>query len=152
MQTKYDEFDLNGYENPMKTAVSCCLYEHTIENCPYTNWNYYICYRDRSSIYPNDCDIEIINLKTALKIAPNPFNPSTTISFELTKNEEKVDVIIYNLRGQKVKTFCFYETEKGKVVWHGENDCGKNVSSGIYLCAIMVKGKTLMTKKIVMQK
>ena len=44
---------------------------------------------------------------------PNPFNPSTTISFELnTENTEDTKLMIYNLRGQKVK----YPSLLGKIL------------------------------------
>lgn len=35
---------------------------------------------------------------------PNPFNPTTTISFELSQNLENINLEIYNIKGQKVKT------------------------------------------------
>ncbi len=64
---------------------------------------------------------------------PNPFNPSTTISFY---NEAKghVNLAIYNLLGQKVKTLIDWEMASGPqdVLWDGTDNNGENVSSGIY--------------------
>ena len=69
---------------------------------------------------------------------PNPFNPSTTISFNLTTEiTESTELVIYNLKGQKVKTFTFPNgglgTSEQNVVWNGEDDSGKPVSSGVYV-------------------
>lgn len=64
---------------------------------------------------------------------PNPFNPSTTISFY---NEAKghVNLAIYNLLGQKVKTLIDWEMAPGQqdVLWDGTDNNSENVSSGIY--------------------
>lgn len=64
---------------------------------------------------------------------PNPFNPETTISFSIPKYS-KVEISIYNIKGQKVKTIAKKDFEKGihKVIWNGKDIAGKSVSSGIY--------------------
>lgn len=65
---------------------------------------------------------------------PNPFNPSTTIKYEL-KDAGPVALKIYNMLGQEVRTLvAAIETAGYKtVVWDGRNDSGGMVSSGIYL-------------------
>ena len=64
---------------------------------------------------------------------PNPFNPETTISFSIPQNG-KVDISIYNIKGQKIKTLADGNLRIGhhKVIWNGKNENGKLVSSGIY--------------------
>ena len=64
---------------------------------------------------------------------PNPFNPSTNIKFSL-KTDSKVSLMIYNIRGQKVRTLVNDNLQAGhhSVVWDGRDDSGKNVSSGVY--------------------
>jgi hypothetical protein len=65
---------------------------------------------------------------------PNPFNPETTISFTLN-SETKVDLKIYNIRGQVVKTLLNNTLNHGehRVVWDGKDDQGAQVGSGVYL-------------------
>ncbi len=68
---------------------------------------------------------------------PNPFNPETEIHFSIKGTEgEMVDasLVIYNIKGQRVKElFSQHQaTERDKVVWHGTDDSGKPVASGVY--------------------
>jgi len=72
---------------------------------------------------------------------PNPFNPSTTISFSLPI-ESRIDLIIYNIKGQKVKTLMDAYTGKGifEVNWNGKDEMGKSVSSGQYLIKLKQNG------------
>ena len=82
-------------------------------------------------------DENIIPAKIDLNCFPNPFNPSTTFSFSLP-NDGKVNLSIYNTKGQKVNTLINHNLEKGKhsVVWNGKDEADKPVSSGVYLYKI----------------
>ncbi|MBL7149962.1 MAG: T9SS type A sorting domain-containing protein [Candidatus Cloacimonetes bacterium] len=64
---------------------------------------------------------------------PNPFNPSTTILFDLPQ-DSKVKITIYNIKGQKVKTLVNEVLPAGEhsIVWNGRDSNGKQVGSGIY--------------------
>ncbi|MDP3114021.1 MAG: C25 family cysteine peptidase [Candidatus Cloacimonadaceae bacterium] len=68
---------------------------------------------------------------------PNPFNPSTNISFNLPI-KSIVNLTIFNLKGQKVKTLVNAELPSGKhdIVWNGKDENSSPVSSGIYLYRI----------------
>ena len=65
---------------------------------------------------------------------PNPFNPSTTISYEVPKSG-RVKLVIYNLLGQEVRTLVDENIESGfyTVVWDGADTFGRQVASGIYI-------------------
>lgn len=71
---------------------------------------------------------------------PNPFNKTTTISFSTTENTENTELVIYNLKGQKVKSLINQNIEAGQhsVIWDGTDDCGKTVSSGMYFYQLKV--------------
>jgi len=64
---------------------------------------------------------------------PNPFNPSTTISYSV-KEPAVVSLVIYNLKGQKVKTLVNEAKASGhfQIVWNGKDDSDRPVSSGVY--------------------
>jgi hypothetical protein len=77
---------------------------------------------------------------------PNPFNPSTTIAFEIPK-ALNIELIVYNVLGQKVKTIVNRKFQPGAhhVVWDATNDLNLKVSSGTYIFLIFAKSdnKTL---------
>ncbi len=68
---------------------------------------------------------------------PNPFNPSTTISFQLA-TPSPVILKIYNNLGQEVRTLVnsLFETGNHSISWDGRNNIGKQVLSGVYLYRI----------------
>jgi Secretion system C-terminal sorting domain len=88
---------------------------------------------------------------------PNPFNPSTTISFELnTTDAQDAKIEIYNLKGQKVKNFPVILSgvegrEEVKVVWDGTDQTGKHVSSGVYFAKLKA-GNRIATRKMLLMK
>jgi hypothetical protein len=83
---------------------------------------------------------------------PNPFNPSTTISFALPK-AGLVELDIYNIRGQKVKSLLNENFTSGNhtISWHGMNDCGSTVASGVYFARISSNGKTSSRKLVLLK-
>lgn len=84
---------------------------------------------------------------------PNPFNPETTISFSIPE-DSKVNLSIYNIKGQKVKTLINAELEKGlhDVIWNSKDNSGKTVASGVYFYKFDVNGKTKNLKKMLLLK
>ncbi|MFH2049530.1 MAG: C1 family peptidase [bacterium] len=79
---------------------------------------------------------------------PNPFNPTTTIEYTIPVKSE-VDISIFNLLGQRVKTIVNGEESAGEhsVSWDGTDFSGSRVASGIYLYRI-VAGDNTQTKKM----
>jgi hypothetical protein len=65
---------------------------------------------------------------------PNPFNHETLIEFSLVRSAQ-VSLVIYNIRGEKVKTLMDKEKPAGAYTlkWDGTNQSGEPVASGIYL-------------------
>jgi len=98
-----------------------------------------------NTVEPSECI-------TNITCYPNPFNPTTTISFNLNKLS-KVDLSIYNLKGQKVKTITSEILSEGhhNYVWNGTNQKGNNVSSGVYFYKLIFND-SIYTKKILMLK
>ncbi len=88
---------------------------------------------------------------------PNPFNPETTISFNLTtentESTKNTELMIYNMKGQKVKQlFKGHLTTGGySFSWNGTDDEGKPVSSGLYLYKLKV-GDQEFSKKMLLLK
>ena len=84
-----------------------------------------------------------------LQNAPNPFNPSTTIRFGL-KERSRVRLVIYNAKGQKVKTLLDKIMNKGffGARWEGKDNYSKPVASGIYFYELQYRNEN-EAKKIV---
>ena len=86
---------------------------------------------------------------------PNPFNPTTTITFELnTESSKNTELEIYNLKGQKVKSFLINPSTVqpiNSIIWNGTDDNDQPVSSGIYFIKLK-NGNSEATKKIMLMK
>lgn len=66
-------------------------------------------------------------------IYPNPFNPSTTITYDIVE-AGTVSLDIFNMRGQKVKTLVsgFKPADRYLIIWDSKDDHGKQLPSGAY--------------------
>ncbi|MEA2095123.1 MAG: right-handed parallel beta-helix repeat-containing protein [Candidatus Cloacimonadota bacterium] len=99
-------------------------------------------------------DDNLIPLFTKLnKNYPNPFNPTTTISFSIPE-ESTIELYIYNIKGQKIKTLVSDQFTVGQhsIIWNGDDDFGNSISSGVYLYKLNVNGKTEAVKKCLLLK
>jgi hypothetical protein len=96
---------------------------------------------------------DVPNTKVICSNYPNPFNPTTNISFSLPE-EAEIKLNIYNIQGQKVKTLTnsIYPQGYHKVVWNGWDDNDQPVSSGIYFYRLQVDDKTQATRKCLLLK
>ena len=84
---------------------------------------------------------------------PNPFNPETTIGYELAESAD-VTLQIYNVVGQVVRTLMAAESQsvgRYQVRWDGMDDRGMPVSSGIYFYQISA-GKFQDVRKLMLLK
>ena len=83
---------------------------------------------------------------------PNPFNPSTKISYSIT-NKEYVNIDIFDVSGKKViELFNGYKSAGAySIDWNGKNEKGIQVSAGVYLYSIEA-GSFRQTKKMILLK
>jgi hypothetical protein len=72
---------------------------------------------------------------------PNPFNADTKIEYALPEKSH-VQIILYNIRGEKIKTLVDEEQEAGHhtVAWGGVDDRGRVVGSGVYIFKMTAGG------------
>jgi len=93
-------------------------------------------YFDGSSEYSDILTVEniIIPEYELFQSYPNPFNPVTTIKFEIPA-PENVSLIVYNISGREIKTLLNEYKKSGiyEVKWDGTDNFGRQVSSGIYI-------------------
>ncbi|NQV17726.1 MAG: T9SS type A sorting domain-containing protein [Armatimonadetes bacterium] len=107
------------------------------------------CYRISGTSITNNLTISELFLRNH----PNPFNPSTTISYSLAENIQNPQIEIYNIKGQKVKSYKLEEkTGVSSIVWSGKDENDKSVSSGVYFYRLVNEGKTVHTRKMLLMK
>lgn len=83
---------------------------------------------------------------------PNPFNPTTNISFNLeTEGVTKLD--IFNIRGQKVKTIFngFLENGTHSFEWNGTNENNLKVASGVFFYRVTQNNNQKINKMIMIK-
>lgn len=80
---------------------------------------------------------------------PNPFNPSTTISFTLTE-KENVRVLVRDILGSEVVEIFNGIASPGinRLQWNGTNSMGQTVNSGVYFYTVEVNNKVYSGKMI----
>jgi hypothetical protein len=101
-------------------------------------------------------NLEILGKPTSYALQqnyPNPFNPSTTITYQIPTDQSRVQIVIFNLLGQTVRTLVDDQKSAGvyTAMWDGKNDNGIPVGSGIYLYR-MTSGKFAQSKKLLLLK
>ena len=77
---------------------------------------------------------------------PNPFNPSTAISFSVTQTSSFVTVEIYNSKGQKVDELSI-PNGQSSIIWEANN-----FPSGVYLYKLIIGGKEVASNKMLLLK
>jgi len=83
---------------------------------------------------------------------PNPFNPTTTIAYDLPK-DSAVRLVIYDVSGRGIRELVNSSEPQGRrqVVWDGRNASGEPVASGVYFYRL-VAGDFVQTRKMVLLK
>ena len=107
---------------------------------------------DLSIIVSND-DVPNVPTTFALKQNfPNPFNPTTTVSYSVPKSNQ-VTVVVYDLLGNVVKTLVNEPQQPGsyEILWDATNDQGALVPTGNYILK-MVAGDFSQTRKMTLLK
>jgi hypothetical protein len=85
--------------------------------------------------------------------APNPFNPITTIQYDVAADGADVNITIYDVSGRLVRALVDEHRAAGtwSVQWNGDDDRGGRVASGVYFYQ-MRAGSFVETKKMVLLK
>ena len=84
---------------------------------------------------------------------PNPFNPSTTIRYQLPA-AGRVSIKVFDLTGKQVKTLVNEAMPAGyyRAVWDGRDARGAAVATGVYFYRITVDNAFVQTRKMVLMK
>ncbi len=87
-----------------------------------------------------------------LSLYPNPFNPSTTVSFSLSSTAA-ARLAVYDITGRRVRTLVSGRITTGNhsAVWDGRDDAGRSVSSGVYIARIE-SGRSVQSMKMLLMR
>ena len=77
-------------------------------------------------------------------VSPNPFNPSTVISYDLKSSGK---LAIYDINGHLVKDLGTISGKSSKV-WNATNVNSNKVSTGVYFARLLTEGKVINTRMI----
>jgi glucose/arabinose dehydrogenase len=97
-----------------------------------------------SSVEPN---ANIFSNFSLLPNFPNPFNPSTNISYEL-KSSMDYELAVYDMTGKRIRLLETGNKPAGvyNAVWNGQNDQGIKVGSGMYVIKLSAGNKQIVRK------
>ncbi len=84
---------------------------------------------------------------------PNPFNPITTFKYDIQQNGN-VELTIFNMKGQKIKTLVNTYKEKGsyEIIWNGKDDKNNEIAGGVYFYKLSVNNRETLVKKCILLK
>jgi hypothetical protein len=88
----------------------------------------------------------------AINAFPNPFNPSTTVSYDLPE-AAAVTVVVYDALGQEVRRLVSDQKEAGRyqVQWDARDNLGRSVGSGVYIAKIEAGTFTASQKMLLLK-
>ncbi|MBN2011336.1 choice-of-anchor D domain-containing protein [candidate division KSB1 bacterium] len=115
--------------------------------------NYKLIAGTESFVNSNNGGIPLIPLSFELfNNYPNPFNPSTTISFNISQRTH-VEIQLYNILGQRIRTLIDQTMRGGhhQLVWDGTNERGISVASGLYFVHLKAEGKHSVKKMMIIK-
>ncbi|MBL8025062.1 MAG: T9SS type A sorting domain-containing protein [Fibrobacteres bacterium] len=97
-----------------------------------------------------NCNEEFV--KTSISIAPNPFNPVTSIHFKLNEITG-AEFSIYNANGTFIRKFLIPRgIRNGALVWDGRDSRGKCGSAGLYIGKLKTNGKAILLSRLLLLK
>ena len=88
---------------------------------------------------PEDINIPVTGARL-LQNVPNPFNPQTTVAFEI-QEQAKVSLLVFDVSGRLVRVLMDHEiVEEGRheAVWNSRDDTGREVAAGVYFYRLVM--------------
>jgi flagellar hook assembly protein FlgD len=85
--------------------------------------------------------------------APNPFNPTTLIKYDVPPGDGNTTIRMYDIAGRVVHTLVdgHESADRKTVTWRGRNDRGEQVATGIYFCRMQAPGYTKTFKMMLLK-
>ena len=105
-----------------------------------------------SAVTEEDPAAETPQVFTLRQNAPNPFNPSTVIGYDLHESAV-VRLTVHDTTGRVVRVLedCPQDAGHHEVTWDGVDNAGRNAASGIYIYRLEAGGKSEAWKMILVR-
>ncbi len=90
--------------------------------------------------------------KPSLSLSPNPFNPVTTIAFNLPQTQ-RMRIEVYDLTGRRVAVVAddLFNAGPNEVMWRGMDNGGRSVASGVYFVRLSGSGVELKQRALLLK-
>lgn len=111
---------------------------------------------NNGNLVPDECEVTAIPIApSALRLLPpmpNPFNPRTTIRFEVP-DSGPVELVVHDVAGRRVRTLVAQHLEAGphQRVWEGVDEAGAPVASGVYYLRLVGGGEVRMGRLVLLR-
>ena len=145
------EFDISALADGQATVFVRWTMGTTNSNWQYSGWNI-----DDVEIWGLVDDVAGAEIPSGYRLSvgnhPNPFNPLTTISFDLPA-DGRTTVTVYDVKGRLVRSLIAGSLPAGphSVPWDGLDDAGLSVGSGVYLVSVINGGATAEHKMVLLK-
>jgi hypothetical protein len=116
-----------------------------------------------AAVLPDGREVVVLELTPAVRsvpapviltaeVHPNPFNPATTIRFELER-EALVSLVVHDLRGRRVASLPaeWFPSGDSEMRWLARNETGQALSSGVYSLTLMAGGETRSLRAVLVK-
>ncbi len=136
---------------------------------PFTDWEYLSLFFSDNGfefveeiIYNTTAGDQIVKSEISMSVFPNPFNPTTTISFYLNRDiTGKAEVEIFNIKGQQIKNYSILPEQllpsygsgnnQFSIIWNGTDNLNQPVPSGVYFCKLKYGSETVSRKMVLLK-
>ncbi|MEZ4651285.1 MAG: FlgD immunoglobulin-like domain containing protein [Candidatus Eisenbacteria bacterium] len=148
--------------------VHCDTAEQNIVNATFNQiasaieWIYEVDYDLLASLCEDPCASGVVGIEdggiatgartTLFQNSPNPFNPHTSIRFQLA-NSGPAELAVFDVSGRKVRTLVKGNLDAGDhaVTWDGMDEAGRPLASGVYWTQLTADGRTFNKKATVLR-
>jgi hypothetical protein len=122
---------------------------------PSTGYRYALVVVDEDGVEHRSQTMTVTTLAWSLSLdqnVPNPFNPTTAISF-VVPEASRARLVVYDVTGAVVRILLneFVPAGRKAVHWDGTNDIGQTVSTGHYFYRLVVGGRVLSRKMLLLK-
>ena len=118
-----------------------------------TGWLFSLNYIDVERAYPSAVDDEAVpGVFAVARNYPNPFNPATTIEYQLAA-EGPIRLAVFDVRGRQVRLLACGSMPAGRhtAIWDGRDEAGETVASGIYFYRLEGGGASHLGKMVLLK-